>query len=239
MFNVLEKIKFKRNKVRVDNFYTINTLKDSLKRICFDNVKNKTNVRIAFVDDEGYDIESVKKLGYINVDKIYRFTDLKQFELYDVIFCDINGVAKDLDSEYQGASLAALIKETYPDKYVVIFSSKNQNIKITKFMDMVDDMIEKNTRPVDVARIIDKFISRNNDPIEFWYNLQNSMQKKGVSNKEISLLEHYYVYSLIDGKDHIKELNSSNRSDIDLSLLVPFIKILIEFIPSLIGGKNV
>lgn len=237
MFKILKIIK-KRKKINVDSFYTINNLKDSLKRMNFDKVKNKSNVRIVFIDDEGYDIESIRKLGYVNVDKIFNFKDLKQFELYDVVFCDINGVATDMDPEYQGATLASVIKETYPNKYVVIFSSKNQNIKITKFKNLVDDMIEKNSKPVDVAKIIDKFIMQNNDPVEFWYNLQNSMQKKGISNKEISLLEHYYVYSLIDGKNHLKELNCSNNNDIDLSILVPFIKILTDFIRLLIGVKN-
>ena len=40
-------------------------------------------------------------------------------------FCDINGIAKDLDPIYPGAALAKLIKQAYLEKVVVILVLNN------------------------------------------------------------------------------------------------------------------
>ena len=44
-----------------------------------------------FIDDEGFDIEPLKRIGFLDVSKQYEYTQIDDYEKYDIIFCDING----------------------------------------------------------------------------------------------------------------------------------------------------
>ena len=63
-------------------------------KITIDNVslKERKNIKILFVDDEGYDVEPLKKIGFLDVSKQYEYTKIDDYEKYDIIFCDINGI---------------------------------------------------------------------------------------------------------------------------------------------------
>lgn len=169
-------------------------------------MKDKRSVSIVFVDDEGYDIEPIISLGYVDCPKILEYRELRDFEKYDIIFCDINGIAMNLDPENQGAGLAKLIKETYPEKMVVIFTSKSQKINIIKFRDYVDEMIEKNSHPTEIVELINKYLSRKYNPIAYWENTKQQLIRNNVSAKEISLIEHYYVKSIMDKNNYTHEI---------------------------------
>lgn len=67
-----------------------------------------------------------------------------EYAIYDIIFCDVNGIAVEVDPVLQGAMLVKKIKETYPDKFVVIFCAKKHSLEINKLYDYVDDIIPKN-----------------------------------------------------------------------------------------------
>lgn len=202
-----------KRRTAIDDLLTIDDLKRKNIKLNSITMKDKKNVKILFLDDEGYDVELLKNLGYLDVQKMYKYEKMDDFQKYDIIFCDINGIAKELDEVYQGAALAKLIKQTYPDKIVVIFSAKQQYLSFNYFNDYVDDVIFKNIPTSELADKIDNYINKMVNPIAFWENIRNQLIKQGVNLKDISALEHFYVKSIIDKRNynqHIEKISTEH-----------------------------
>lgn len=207
-------LKMFKKKTAVEDLLTIEDLKSKNIKLGTITMKDKKNVRILFLDDEGYDTDLLRNLGYLDVEKMYEYKKMDDFEKYDIIFCDINGIAKDLDPIYQGAALAKLIKQTYPEKVVVIFSAKEQLLTFTQFYEYVDDLIYKNMPPAELASKIDQYISQMINPIDFWNNIKKQLIKQNVKSKDISNLEHYYVKSILDKKDYSSDIQKISKGEV-------------------------
>ena len=195
-----------KKKLKLEDLKTIDDIKNAKNLNKNISAKDKRNVKILFLDDEGFDTELLINLGYLDVQKMYEYKQMDEFEKYDIIFCDINGVAKNLNEEFQGAALAKMIKQTYPDKIVVIFSAKQQYLSFNKFADFVDDVIYKNIPISELTEKIDHYINIIINPVDFWENIKKQLYKSGVNSKEISLIENYYVKSILERKDYQKEI---------------------------------
>lgn len=203
---------------KIDNLLTIDDLKNAKNSIRNITMKDKKNVKILFLDDEGFDTGILKRLGYLDVDKMYEYNKMDDFEKYDIIFCDINGIAKEINEVFQGAALAKLIKQTYPNKIVIIFSAKQQYLLFNDFNDYVDDVIYKNIPISDLTDKIDHYINLLINPIDFWENMKKLLIKSDINTKEISKMEHYYVKSILEDKNYEKEIKKINiESKIDLA----------------------
>ena len=144
-------MKLFQKKKKVNDLLTIEDLEKSRDKIKNVSIRDKKNIRIVIVDDEGFDDEVLKNLGYLDIDVKLKYEKLSDYENYDIVFCDINGIAKEVDQTYQGAALAKLIKKTYPSKTVIIFSSKEQSLDFYKFKNDVDEIIPKNIRNSEIA----------------------------------------------------------------------------------------
>lgn len=189
--------------------YSLDDLKKSLNNNLESNTINeRKSITILIIDDDGYEVDRLIRLGYKDIKVIDEFLDMRDVENYDIIMCDINGVYKDVSSIYQGAALAALIKETFPQKYVVIFSSKPQKPDMYKYTSKVDNFIMKNCDINDLAFSFDKYIKEKNDPIYIWESTRLRLVENGVSTEIISNLEHYYVSSFLKKKDYSNQLLS-------------------------------
>ena len=227
---------FKRKKV-VNDLYTIEDLENSRNKIKKISIKDKKNVRIVFIDDVGFDDSVLKNLGYLDIDVKEKYEKITDYENYDIIFCDINGIAKDIDEVYQGAALAKLIKKTYPSKIVIVFSSKDQNLGFYKFSDHVDDIIPKNLKNSEIAEIIDNYITIINDPIENWKNLRKKLLNQGTTPKTVALLEDCYVRGILKKEDTTKSIEEI-KNTITSEVIKLMISGVIETIKIYImGGK--
>lgn len=205
-------------KERYDDLLTIEDLKKNQNKIHYISQKDKKNVKILFLDDEGYDIELLKNLGYLDVHKMYKFTEMDDFEKYDIIFCDINGIAKEIDETFQGAALAKMIKETYPEKIIIIFSAKQQYLTFNNFSNYVDDVIYKNISISELTEKINHYIDILINPINFWENMRKQLIVQNISPKQISKLEHYYVKSILENKNYSDDINKfSSVSNLDFA----------------------
>lgn len=219
---------FKRKK-KVNDLYTIEDLEKSRDKIKSVTIRDKKNIRIVIVDDEGFDDEVLKSLGYLDIDVKDKYEKLSDYENYDIIFCDINGIARDIDEVYQGAALAKLIKKTYPSKIVIIFSSKDQSLDIYKFSKVVDNIIPKNLKNSEIAEIIDKYIEIINDPIESWKNFRSKISEQGTSPKDVALLEDCYVRAILKNED-TTNIMENIKSGITSSAVSFIIDCVIEII---------
>ena len=206
-----------KKKQKVNDLYTIEDLEKARDKIKSVSIREKKNFRIVIIDDEGFDDEVLKSLGYLDIDIKEKYEKISDYENYDIIFCDINCIARDLDPTYQGAALAKLIKKTYPSKIVIIFSSKDQSLDFYKFSNDVDDIIPKNLKNAEIAEIIDKYIEVFNDPIERWKNFRRKILEQGTTPKSVALLEDCYVRGILNHDDttkNMEEIKSGIKSSI-------------------------
>ncbi len=223
--------------LRTSKMLTIDYLEKNKTTIDNVSLKDRKNIRILFIDDEGFDIEPLKKVGFLDVNKQFEYTQIDDYEKYDIIFCDINGIGKEIDEKYQGAALAKIIKSTYPDKIVIIFSAKQQYLDMHEYGKYVDETIAKNIQISDLTALLDKYIKKLSDPVEYWKEARRKLLLQGVSTKTVSELEHYYVKSFKDKKGYINDIKKISNS-ISMSDGIAIINGIIEAISLYLNIKN-
>ncbi len=185
-----------------------------LKQLNFDETKlvDRKKYKILVLDDSGFpQLSTLQKLGYKDIDVEEEYKNIEQFSSYDIIFCDINGVADDLDPVYQGAALAKQIKEIYPDKIVIIFSAVAQHLDFTEYYNAVDGTIKKNMNGNEFSKEIDKWIIKLNNPVTKWLKLKKELENAGIPTSDIAVFEDYYVKSILTNKDFKKEIEKYCR----------------------------
>lgn len=127
----------------------------------------KNYIRVLFIDDDtkfkiikilntaGWKTQIVKDIDNLDSDLILNT---------HIFFIDINGVGIKLDFKDQGLGLANAIKQKYPNKKVVIYSSDENGNRFHKALRNVDDFLPKNAEPIEFQSIIENFaIEINNE----------------------------------------------------------------------------
>lgn len=124
---------------------------------------SKDDIKILFVDDDTTFkiIEIIKAAGWKNTSIIDDIKDTDSLEIRstDIFFIDIKGVAKSLSEKRQGLALAEVIKEKYPKKIVVIYSSDIKGDRSDPALQKVDWFLPKHAEPVAFFNLIEKFSS--------------------------------------------------------------------------------
>jgi hypothetical protein len=111
------------------------------------DLKQKT--KILFVDDLKFNVvDSLKtKDGWKNIQRVSDVDSITQTEVLEahVIFVDVQGVGKRLGFADEGLGLIVALKETYPEKKVVMYSaeSKGQVNAFHQAADIVDGRLKK------------------------------------------------------------------------------------------------
>ncbi len=223
--------------LRTSKMLTIDYLENNKATIDNVSLKDRKNIKILFIDDEGFDIEPLKRIGFLDVSKQYEYTQIDDYEKYDIIFCDINGIGKEIDEKYQGAALAKIIKSTYPDKVIIIFSAKQQYLDMHEFGKFVDETIAKNIQISDLTALIDKYIKKLSDPVEYWKEARRKLLLQGVSTKTVCELEHYYVKSFKDKKGYINDIKKISKG-ISINDGVAIVNGIVEVITLYLNIKN-
>lgn len=127
-----------------------------------EKLQSKEEAKILFVDDEHtkFKIVSIlKKSGWTNTKSVKDITDLDDIKVKEshLIFVDINGVGKTL-FEDEGLGLASALKDKYPSKKVVIYSSDNDGDRFHKALRKVDDCLPKNAEPFQFISLVETLL---------------------------------------------------------------------------------
>ena len=132
--------------MRIVNFFKSDKVK-AIPTPTLPELKQKT--KILFVDDLKFNIvDSLKdKDGWRNIQRVADVDSISQTEVAEahIIFVDVQGVGKKLGFVDEGLGLIVALKETYPEKKVVMYSSesKGQVSAFHKASDMVDGRLKK------------------------------------------------------------------------------------------------
>lgn len=124
----------------------------------------KSVVNILFVDDDTTFkvVKILKQSGWLNTKLIKDLKSLSTDELLrsQIIFTDIRGVGKLLGFQDEGLGLAAAIKEKFPEKMVVIYSSEQSGNRFHKGFRLADDMLAKNAEPYEFISTIEQMTEK-------------------------------------------------------------------------------
>ena len=74
-------------------------------------------------------------------------------------------------------------------------------------------MIEKNTKPADIAEYIDEYIRICKDYKYRWEYLNKELKKYNLSESDLSLIEEIYVKSIQDNKNYTENLEALLKVD--------------------------
>lgn len=123
----------------------------------------KAEVKIMFVDDDTTFkiIDILKDAGWVNTSIV---SDIRDTESMDVrnthmFFIDQRGVALWLSKRDQGLALAEKIKDKYPEKVVVMYSSDSKGDRAHSALQKIDWFLPKHAEPVDFINVIERFIT--------------------------------------------------------------------------------
>lgn len=125
-----------------------------------DYLKVQAKTNILFIDDEKFDIvDSLKNAGWVNTSLVRKIKSLhdKQILAADIIFVDINGVAANLFKD-EGLGLARELKNTYPEKKIIIYSGETNGNRFDPTLKIVDDTLAKNAEPFEFISLVERFV---------------------------------------------------------------------------------
>ena len=93
-------------------------------------------------DDEFIYLDPLRKSEY-RIEHRRDIQSLKDVAEYDVILCDIRGVGKFLNSQFEGAYLVKQIKEKYPNKIVISYTANSYDPKFQEYLSYADATVAK------------------------------------------------------------------------------------------------
>lgn len=121
---------------------------------------SKEDFSILFIDDDT-ELKMAEniKADWNNTKVIIDSTNIKQLEIRnaDVIFVDIQGVGKLLGFSDEGFGLAKAIKETYPNKKVVIYSAAKKHDIYHDAIKVCDKTLKKDANLYEFNNLIEKY----------------------------------------------------------------------------------
>ena len=121
---------------------------------------------------------------------------LKEVEAYSVILCDIMGVGKFLQSQYEGAYLVQQIKGKYPHKTVIIDSGNQFSTAYQEFLNYADHTMQKGATLEKWNSLLTQIIRDEADPVKQWAKTRSALLDAGLSIVEVAKLEDKYVRAI-------------------------------------------
>lgn len=124
----------------------------------------KTSKRILFIDDDVKFkiVKILKNAGWVNTTILKDLVSLDSPAVInaDLFFVDVNGVGKLLDFKDEGLGLAKALKERYPNKGVVIYSSDKTGDRFHEALRQADDFLSKDAEPYQFQKIIEDLFGK-------------------------------------------------------------------------------
>lgn len=193
----------------------------------------RDQIKVCVIDDEGFDINTLYDLGYKNIRKKIQFENMDEYQEFDVILCDVEGVGISVDVEKQGLAVAEQIKNVYPDKVVLIYSGKN----IETFGEMpkcLDGYLRKQSSMSELANSLDSYYKKSIDPINVWEKARDEMIRNKISTKTIAFLEDRFCRSLLESDDYLFNIAQEPSGVFATENIGKYVELLVKVV-ALIG----
>lgn len=200
-----------------------------LKDSSFTELKKRTEILI--IDDEEFSYLDALKRHEYNITQKNDLTDLRDVEAYKIILCDIRGVGKFLESEFDGAYLIKQLREKYPAKTIIAYTANEYNARFQQYINYADDVVAKGSYDLeDWTSLLDRLLKESSDPVKIWEKTRKMLLDAGVSTVDIAKYESDYVTAInkrkFDSFKKIYEKNSGVGAEIMVSLFKSISSIL-------------
>lgn len=172
------------------------TIKD-ISPIMQINSKIIDSTRILIVDDEPFSyLDSLRNSGY-NIHQIMDIQDIHGVQGYHIVISDVDGVAKAIDPEGQGAGFIKQVSKSYPEKITGVYSGKTH--KMSRLPD--DTMVFQKDDDLETWKEkIDELILMAHNPVTAWKKIAFLLIDKEIPCEDISEIEHDYVRRIVKNK---------------------------------------
>ena len=180
------------------------------------------------IDDDPFTYEDALKKNEFMIDYKSDIQSLKDVEAYSVILCDIMGVGKFLQSQYEGAYLVRQIKEKYPYKTVIIYSGNQFNTAYQEFLNYADHTMQKGAALEKWNALLTQIVRDGADPVRQWLKTRSALLEAGLSIVEVAKLESKYVQA-------IKKSNYESLAKLAKDANASYKHILVELLSSTIA----
>lgn len=194
-------------------------------------LKARSELKIAIIDDRGFDADGLRKQGFNSVDVFTEYTTPKDFEHFDVIVTDIDGVGVSLNKQKQGIAVAKTLKDIYPLKIILIFSSFDPKSFDPDYLKYCDGFMEKGWPISERGDYISEKAAVFWDPVLAWKKSERFFREKGIANKVIADIEDDYVQSLTTKSNKIE--NGGYEAPIELA--IAGVSLLVQIITAIQG----
>jgi hypothetical protein len=154
----------------------------------------KRTTKIAVIDDEVFTrAPTLRTHGFIVEEVGGDIRSVDQVAAYPVVVCDIRGVGRAFDSEYEGAHVIAELRKAYPDKYLIAFTGMLHNIKYNKLLSAADDNIAKDAPMETWNDALNTAIVEVGSPLRRWIRFRTHLARDGYDAYKIFLLEQAFI----------------------------------------------
>lgn len=120
----------------------------------------KRLTKILFIDDVKFEVvDRILANGWKQCTRVKDIEDLDHPDIdrTHIFFVDIQGVGKKLNFPDEGLGLARALKQKYPSKAVVLYSSEGQRDIFDSTLSIVDARIRKNADTYEFLKLAEKF----------------------------------------------------------------------------------
>lgn len=157
--------------------------------------KLKRLTSILIIDDKPFEYLDILRTSYeFNIQQKNDLTLLSDVEAFDIVLCDIRGVGKFLNSPYEGAKLIKELKEKYPNKMIIAYTTFEYRSEFQEYLDYADKKIYKGAPDLDTwVGILTQVLRESADPVKYWERIRKALIVANVPTIEIAKYESQYV----------------------------------------------
>ena len=160
----------------------------------------KKLTEILVIDDKEFSFLEALRKHEFSIQQKNDLTHLSDAAEYDVILCDIRGVGKFLESEYEGANLIKALKTKYPNKVILAYTANEYDARFQKYLDYADGIAPKGPYGLeDWVSLLEETLNDCADPVKQWERTRKQLLKANVSTIEVAKYESQYVKAVKNG----------------------------------------
>jgi len=167
--------------------YTINDLRSPQVGVGMTQLDRRKAVRIGVIDDEPFAPEdTLRQLGF-DITYLGNIQTLAQIPRFRIILCDLKGVFP--TSAKQGGALIKYVRDSHPTIYVLAYSGAHPSSALFRSaFDEADATIQK-MADIDLwIDLLDEFVNKCVDPVEFWQRLRLYLISRNIEALQLMYL---------------------------------------------------
>lgn len=169
-----------------------------LKEKSLSTIKKLTEILV--IDDKEFVFLDALRKHEFSIQQKYDLTHLSDAAEYDIILCDIRGVGKFLESDYDGANLIKALKTKYPNKIILAYTANDYDASFQKYLDYADGIVPKGTYGLDDwVSLLEETLNDCADPVKQWERTRKLLLKANVSTIDVAKYESQYVKAIRNG----------------------------------------